>query len=73
MERSQHLHNTERMRKLKILRQKIVAPKKNKMNAGNLGFSQNDGNVRTLFYKGLFWFKTSLDLMDYLSNNLYHL
>lgn len=51
MERSQHLHNTERMRKLKILRQKIVAPKKNKMNAGNLGFSQKDGNVRTLFYK----------------------
>lgn len=40
MERSQHLHNTERMRKLKILRQKIVAPKKNKMNAGNLGLSE---------------------------------
>lgn len=51
MERSQHLQNTERMRKLKILRPKIVAPKKNKMNAGYLGFSQNDGNVRTLFYK----------------------
>lgn len=31
--------------------EEIVAPKKNKMNAGNLGFSQNDGNIRTLFYK----------------------
>lgn len=49
MERSQHLHNTERMRKLKILRQKIVAPKKNKMNAGNLGFSQNMGMSELCF------------------------
>lgn len=55
---------------MKILRQKIVALKKNKMNAGNLGFSKEWEYKNFVLQVGdLFWFKTFLDIMNNLSSN----
>lgn len=74
MKRSKHLpvHKTDYWvnKKMKILRQKIVALKKNKMNAGNLGFFKEwEYKNFVLQVWDLFWFKTFLDIMNNLSSN----